>query len=208
MTVLVREDLADVRRWELPEVGAAIARPAPSSLKTLRQVEDIEQRAREDGFAAGLAEGRAAGRAEIAAEVARIQSIVAAIAAPFANLDAAVESELVLLATTAATRVVRHELALAPERILDAVRDGLAALPAYARNVKLFLAPDDAALVREHLVPGASGHAWDIVEDASLTRGGCRVLADTSQVDATLESRLATIIDAMLGGDAAAEGAR
>lgn len=204
MSVLAREDIADARRWELPEVGEN-GRPVPPNLRTLRQLEEVEQRAREDGYAAGLAEGRAAARSELAAQVARIQAIVAAIAAPFANLDAAVESELVLLATTAATRVVRHELTLAPERIADAVRDALAALPAYARNVKLFLAPEDAALVREHLLPGAGGHAWDIVEDSSLTRGGCRVLADTSQVDATLETRLASIIDAMLGGDGAAE---
>lgn len=204
MSVLPREDVADARRWELPEVGES-GRPVPPNLRTLRQLEEVEQRAREDGYAAGLAEGRAAARAELAAQVARIEAIVAAIAAPFANLDAAVESELVLLATTAATRVVRHELTLAPERIADAVRDALAALPAYARNVKLFLAPEDAALVREHLLPNVGGHAWDIVEDTSLTRGGCRVLADTSQVDATLETRLASIIDAMLGGDGAAE---
>jgi flagellar assembly protein FliH len=203
MSYLAREDIGEVRRWQVPDVGDVAAKPAPPSLKTLRQLEDVEQRAREDGYAAGLAEGRAAARAEIAAEVARIQSIVAAIAAPFANLDASVESELVLLATTAATRIVRHELSLAPDRILGAVRDALAALPAYARNVKLFLAPDDAALVREHMTAATSGHAYDIVEDSSLTRGGCRVMADTSQVDATLETRLATIIDAMLGGDAA-----
>ncbi len=200
MTVLAREDATEARRWEMPEVGASTKAPAPN-LRTLRQLEDVEQRAREDGYAAGLAEGRTAARVEVAAQVARIQAIVAALAAPFQNLDAAVESELVLLATTAATRIVRHELGVAPERILGAVRDSLAALPAYARNVKLLLAPDDAALVREHLAPGTSGHAWDIVEDATLTRGGCRVMADTSQVDATLETRLATIIDAMLGGD-------
>jgi flagellar assembly protein FliH len=204
MSVIAREDVAEARRWEMPEVGAGTKAPQPN-LRTLRQIEDIEQRAREDGYAAGLAEGRAAARAEVSAQVARIEAIVAALAAPFQNLDATVESELVLLATTAATRIVRHELALAPERILGAVRDALAALPAYARNVKLFLAPDDAALVREHLVPGTSGHAWDIVEDATLTRGGCRVMADTSQVDAALETRLATIIDAMLGGDASGD---
>src|SRR4051812_10284545 len=200
MTVLARENATEARLWELPEVGAGTKAPSPN-LRTLRQLEDVEQRAREDGYTAGLAEGRVAARAEVAAQVARIQSIVAALASPFANLDAAVESELVLLATTAATRIVRHELSVAPERILNAVRDALTALPAYARNVKLLLSPDDAALVREHLAPGTSGHAWDIVEDASLTRGGCRVMADTSQVDATLEARLATIIDAMLGGE-------
>jgi len=203
VSFLARENVGDVRRWELPEVGQPAAKPVPANLKTLRQIEDIEQRAREDGYAAGLAEGRAAARAEIAAQVARIQAIVDALAAPFANLDAAVENELVLLATTAAQRIVRRELSLSPERVLDAVRDALAALPAYARNVKLFLSPDDAALIRDHLAAGTSGHAYEIVEDATLTRGGCRVHADTSHVDATLETRLAVTIDAMLGADAA-----
>jgi len=201
VSVLAREDVGEFRRWELPEVGHGANAAAPN-LRTLRQLEDVEQRAREDGYAAGLAEGRAAARSEVAAQVVRIEAIVAALAAPLANLDAAVESELVLLATTAATRIVRHELALAPERVLDAVRDALAVLPAYARNVRLFLAPDDAVLVREHLVHGSGAHAWDIVEDSTLTRGGCRVQADTSHVDATLETRLATVIDAVLGGGA------
>jgi flagellar assembly protein FliH len=204
MSILSRESVGEFRRWELPEVGPGANAAAPN-LRTLRQLEDIDQRAREEGFASGLAEGRLAGAAEIAAQVARISAIVNALEAPFANLDRAVENELVLVATVAATRIVRHEIALAPERILDAVRDAIAALPGYARNVRLFLTPDDAAIVRGHLASSSSGHTWEIVEDASLTAGGCRVQADTSTVDATLETRLATIIDALLGGSAATE---
>ena len=80
MTVLAREDATEARLWQLPEVGAGTRAPPPN-LRTLRQLEDVEQRAREDGYAAGLAEGRAAARAEVAAQVTRIQSIVAALAA-------------------------------------------------------------------------------------------------------------------------------
>jgi flagellar assembly protein FliH len=201
MNVLAREDIAEVRRWELPEVGAP-SQAARAGLRTLRQLEDIEQRAREDGRAAGLEEGRQLARAELAAQISRIDGIVRALAAPLANLDASVESELVLLATTAAARIVRHELQIAPERVLGAVREAVAALPGYARNVKLFLAAEDAALVREHLQTGSGGHVWEIVEDASLSRGGCRVQTDVSHVDATLESRLSAILDAALGGAA------
>jgi len=199
MSILSRENVGEFRRWELPDVGPGANAAAPN-LRTLRQLEDIDQRAREEGFASGLAEGRLAGAAEIATQVARISAIVSALEAPFANLDRAVENELVLVATIAATRIVRHEIALAPERILDAVRDAIAALPGYARNVRLFLTPDDAAIVRDHLTSSSSGHPFEIVEDASLTTGGCRVQADTSTVDATLETRLATIIDALIGG--------
>ncbi|MET0226092.1 MAG: flagellar assembly protein FliH [Dokdonella sp.] len=200
MSVLARENAAEARRWDLPEVGQPVT-VSPTATRTLRQIEDIEARAREDGHAAGLEEGRNAARVELAAQLARVEAIIHAMAAPLSGLDAAVENELVLLATTAAARIVRHELSVSPERVLDAVREAMAALPSYARNVRLFLAPEDAALVRKHLPAGSGAHPWEIVEDASLTLGGCRVMTDVSQVDASLESRLSTVLDAALGGD-------
>jgi flagellar assembly protein FliH len=43
--------------------------------------------------------------------------------------------------------------------------------------------------------------AWKIVEDPVCARGGCKVLTGSSQVDATLESRLAALINSLLGGE-------
>lgn len=203
-----REAAVDARRWELPDVGSADAGPlAAWHPRALRQIEDVEQRAREDGYARGLAEGRDAARAELVAQVARVESLLAALVAPLEDLDATVERELVALALLTAERVVRHELATAPDRVLAAVRDSLAALPSHARQVRLHVAPQDAALLREHLAAGAGGHACEIVEDAALTPGGCHVHAEHSRVDASVESRLAALIDGVLArGDMPGQG--
>jgi flagellar assembly protein FliH len=39
-----------------------------------------------------------------------------------------------------------------------------------------------------------------LVEDPVITRGGCKVVTDTSQIDATLDSRLASLIAPLLAG--------
>jgi flagellar assembly protein FliH len=39
-----------------------------------------------------------------------------------------------------------------------------------------------------------------LVEDPVINRGGCKVVTDTSQIDATLESRLASLMAPLLAG--------
>jgi flagellar assembly protein FliH len=50
-------------------------------------------------------------------------------------------------------------------------------------------------LVHELLPASDSETQWKVIEDVSVGRGGCRVVTDTSQVDATVEARLNNIID-------------
>jgi flagellar assembly protein FliH len=47
----------------------------------------------------------------------------------------------------------------------------------------------------------AEEHAWKVVDDPVLARGGCKVLTDTSQIDASLETRLTAILATVLGGE-------
>jgi flagellar assembly protein FliH len=79
-------------------------------------------------------------------------------------------------------------------------------LPVSSRNISLILHPEDASLVRETYELSESELGWRIVEDPVLARGGCRISTETSQVDATLESRLATLIAPLLGGERDLDG--
>ena len=101
----------------------------------------------------------------------------------------------------AARLIVRRELKTDPAQVLAAVREAMAALPAAARNVRLHLHPEDALLVREHMKLHEEERAWKVVEDPALARGGCKVLTDTSQIDASLEARLTAILATVLGGE-------
>jgi len=182
-------------RWELPEVGGGSHGP------TARQLEEIQRAAWEEGFAAGRREGLERGAAEVRARVAALERVLDALAAPLAAVDEAVEEELVALALAVARQIIRRELRTSPGEVVAAVREALAALPSGARSVRLVLHPEDAAIVRETLSAPEDERRWRIEEDPTLTRGGCRVLTETSHVDATVERRLGAVIARVLGGE-------
>ncbi len=70
------------------------------------------------------------------------------------------------------------------------IRECVGRLPTAAREVRVYLHPQDAAVVREVLAEPTSDRAWNIVEDPTITRGGCVVRSETSQIDARLDARL------------------
>ena len=66
---------------------------------------------------------------------------------------------------------------------------------------KCATAPEDARLVNAALAAPASGRAWEIVEDPVLARGGCRVTARHTRIDASLEGRIQAAIAHVLGDE-------
>ena len=58
---------------------------------------------------------------------------------------------------------------------------------AFSQPVQLFLHPDDAALVREHLHHELND--CTVCVDSSLDRGSCRIKTVSGQIDATLATR-------------------
>jgi flagellar assembly protein FliH len=166
-------------------------------------------------FAKGYEDGLAAARREIDAELAKLRSRVAqldvvmrSLARPFEELDKEVEEQLTLLALTVGKQMVRRELKTDPAQVIGVIRECVGRLPAAARDVRVKLHPQDAAIVRELLTtnPGTE-RAWNIVEDPALTRGGCVVVSDSSTIDARLDSRLNAVVAAAFG-DERAPGAR
>jgi flagellar assembly protein FliH len=143
----------------------------------------------------------AAAQAEMATRIVALDRILALLAEPLSEVDDTIEQELVALAMAAAKLIVRRELKTDPAQVLAAVREAMGALPAASRNVRLHLQPEDAALVREKLKVSEDEQTWRIVEDPVIARGGCKVITDTSLIDASVEARLLSIMASMLGGE-------
>ncbi len=196
----------DVQRWELPNFGtqsavskAANAGPQP----TVRELEALEQQARDEGYAAGLAEGRAAAQQQLEQRMAELDALCDAAARPLQLLDDQTAEELAQLATVVARRVIMHELRTAPELIADVVRQAAAALPMATRELRVYVHPADLALLQEL---GTAERHWQLLADPTLTRGDCRLESERSRLDARVETRLAAIIDALLGDEAGSTG--
>ncbi|MDR1228302.1 MAG: flagellar assembly protein FliH [Azoarcus sp.] len=206
---------------EAPEAAAEIEMdPAPAlppglKLPTAAEIEQMHEDARCAGYQEGLAEGRDAGHADgrlagheegrdagyregkaaAEAEAKQLREMLEQLDLAFARLDAEVAEELMSLAIELARKVLQHTLAIEPEAVISAVRAALQHLP--ESRAKIHMHPADAALARKHLdeMLGQNGHL--IVEDDSVSRGGCRVETPGAQIDATMETRWRRVLDSL-----------
>ena len=200
-------------RWSLPTVDGPIvgARRRDDPAQAARALENERSRGYEAGLSAAREELERL-RADLDARAKRLDSLLGLLARPLAALDEEVQRQLALLALAIGKQLARRELKANPEEIIPLIRECVGRLPAAARDVRVNLHPEDAALVREHLAAPTGERAWTLIEDPTLSRGGCLVRTDASQIDARLESRVAAVAASLFGEDrasprgAAAEG--
>jgi flagellar assembly protein FliH len=203
---------AAVERWAMPEVGGPIVGRSREEKKTGANTVDLLRQALQEsearGYQAGLAKAQAESQAALdtlLAQVGQLDSILQLLSQPLAQLDAEVEKELLHLTLAVGKQLARRELRIDPTQVIGIIRESLSQLPASARDVRIHLHPEDAATVRERLAAPANERAWTVIEDPTLTRGGCMVRTETSQIDVRLESRVNAVIANALGEERAPE---
>lgn len=210
-TKVIRGNEAEVMQWLPPHVARQGESPVEEAhgVLTAAQLDGIRKAAQQEGFEQGRKEGLEyghregieQGRAEAQARVERLDQILNALDKPFEDLDQQLENEVVTLVISMVRQLIRREVKLDPGQIVGVVREALSVLPIGVRNIRVVLHPEDAELVREAYTIGDHDQKWQIVEDPVIQRGGCRIHTETSQIDATLESRLNSLIAPLLTGE-------
>ncbi len=206
---VIRADQGQAREWSPPDVGGPSVQEEnePQPLLTAAELEELAQKAqqegyeqgRKEGFEYGHREGLESGRREMLERIACLDELIQSLETPFQELDQQVEQELVSLVIAMVRQLVRREVRTDPGHIVGVVREALGILPVNARRIRVLLHPEDAAVVREAYTLGESDQKWQIIEDPVIQRGGCRVYTEHSQIDATLESRINALIAPLLG---------
>ncbi len=156
-----------------------------------------EKKGLEDGHAAGLIEGKKQAYEEKSSDVETLmQSLDAALRsfnADREDLAARAGREVPILAVAIADRVVRRAGAFDPNVCIANATAALR-LVMRAHDVKLNVNPADFTLIKRTLPElqqrwPALTHV-ELVEDANISRGGCRVLTEGGLVDADLKEQL------------------
>ncbi len=221
---LPRQEPEEVAEKEQqPRLEPAPARDLDREVASARQqgYEEGYRAGNEEGFRKGYEQGIAEGlrqgaeraeqseslieieRQQLQARVRHFEQLLSALADPVSQVDKEVEEQLVELVLAVSRQLIRRELKADPGQIIAVVREAVSLLPVAAREYRLALHPEDAALVRETLAmdEGAGERPWTIVEDPTLTRGGCRVVSEASYIDATVERQLAAVAATLLGDE-------
>ncbi len=163
----------------------------PLVLPTAADIERMHHDAHAEGYAAGYQEGSAAAQASAEAMATLMDNLQQAMS----GIDQGVADQLLTLAMEVANQVLRQSLSVQPELLLAVVKEAVSTLHPHHGQPLLFVHPDDATLVRDHLGEQMPHINWRIVEDSTLTRGGCRIEVGASEVDATLETRWRRVVE-------------
>jgi len=203
-----REEVASTDPLAELEVEAPPPEPPPQEepeepefkLPTAEEVEEIYESSRKSGYDAGYEEGTARGRVE----AMQLHGLVENLDQALQNFDGEVAEQLLDLAVEIARHLLRRELKAVPETVLDTVREALQQFP--QNNAMIHMHPQDGALVRDYLSEQLAHLGHRIVDDDSISRGGCRIEASGSELDATVQTRWKRIM-ANLGREDDLEGA-
>lgn len=194
---------------DIEEIQAQAYKEAYDEAFEKARLEGIAQ-GKEEGFKQGFEEGKAEGfqsglsegQKVIDEKSSQFSAIMSTLSNPLEKLDNEVEEELVTLAMLVARQLIRRELKLDPSHVIAAIRQAVEILPVATQKIVVFLHPDDATLVRESLsLADEDEQRWKIVEDPMLARGGCKVETKFSRIDASIETRINSVITQVIGGE-------
>lgn len=190
------ENLTAWQRWELGSFdqkknpGSGPQRTA-GGLPTAADVERIHHDAHKQGYQAGYEEGTARARME----ALRLHTLVEQLDGALGEFDQRLAEALLRLSLEIARQVVRQAIAVRPAVIIEVVREALAQLP--HQHAAIYLHPEDASLVRSYLGDQLAHLGHRIYEEATLARGGLRMEAGGSHLDASVATRWKRVIEGM-----------
>ncbi|WP_434983844.1 flagellar assembly protein FliH [Vreelandella zhaodongensis] len=155
-------------------------------------------RGHQEGLEQGLSEGRAQADEELEKRVRQTLGPLHSLAKQFSDslerIDETVAHDLAELALATGKQLAADALQERPEQILEIVRELLHTEPPLVGQQRLWLNPQDHALVKEHLGSELKAASWSLQPDDQLARGGCRVTSAQGELDATFESRWQSVV--------------
>ena len=209
-------------RWEVPSEKRVKQHTLEKAGLTARQLEAIQQQAYDEGFQLGKSEGHEQGlqeghkeghqqgilnaQEEIAQIVKSFEQVMNLLARPVKQVSQIVEEELVHLSMATAKQIIRREIQTNPGQIIAVIKDALSALPSNSKKIKVYLHPLDAQIVRDNLLGNTDEYdeeTWSVIDEPNITRGGCQIKSESSQIDASIDTRIAEISARLLGDERA-----
>ncbi len=198
--MIPKEQLTAYQRWEMASFDDVPGSPA-TDMVAAEELRALRDQAQRDGYKTGLSEGYQAGYDEgiqagtnesrIAAQklAAQLNAIITGYNEELLRADKEIAADLLNLATGFARAMLKTALPIHPELLLPLIGAAMRDLPAMQRNTKLLLNPADVTLVKEQLHDELAQHGWNIIEDANIEAGGCKIESSSNQLDATLATR-------------------
>lgn len=100
-----------------------------------------------------------------------------------------IASDILSLCLEISQIMIRTSLSIKPDLVIPLIQDLIKNYPTLELPGKLFLHPNDAKLVVDHMDEELQEGNWRIIEDPTLTRGECYLETHSNLIDCRFKSR-------------------
>lgn len=165
-----------------------------------RQAEVIQRDAYREGFAQGERAGEKLALQKAEPVLQAFQELIRSIQNERSSLIRQHEQELIKVAYAIATQVLHTSIEQQPEVLAGVVEAALAKV-SKAQAIALKVSPYDLQLL-DQMMRKQSGIAWPpphmtLGADETIGRGGCRIETEAGDIDATIETQLRVLKNAL-----------
>jgi flagellar assembly protein FliH len=178
-----------------------------------RQADTIRQVAREEGYRDGQAQGREEGREEafgasVDEHAEQLTQVILALRGAVGQVEQSGQQvradsicDVVELSVAIARRVTKRQAMFDPQVLIENLRESVA-LAGRGRQLRIAINPEQrqvlAAALPQLQIEWPALATAQIVEDATLVIGGCRVFTDHGQVDADIDNQLDRVVSGLM----------
>ncbi len=183
--------------WVDPETVVEVEEETEAS----ETLEEIRQRAYEEGLSLGKKEGFEAGRETAAPIVEQIQNLLKEMDGLWYRLVETYEERIIQLVGRVAEKVVLAHVGFEHDTVKRVILDAFRMIPEPA-EVTIDIHPQDVERIEN--IKGTffeqvkALKQVSLVPNPSISPGGCRIKTRLGEVDATLESRLAAVHETIM----------
>jgi flagellar assembly protein FliH len=180
------------------EAAAPAEAPRPAASPEVQaQLQAARQAGYQDGYRDGLVALDGFKQSYAQQVTGQMAAVTQAYRQQLEQIEQALAGQVAEVAILLARQVVRSELSLHPEQVVQLVQEALGSVLASARQIAVHLNPDDHALVQMHAGEALAARGARLVADPALRRGGCVIDTELGVIDASLEARWQRAVEGM-----------
>ena len=157
--------------------------------------EEEKKRAFEQGYKEAVAQAQM----EWNGKLDVINKLEQALHQPLEDIDQIIQEKSVELAISIAKQIVRRELSLDSGQIVSTVKLAIELIPKDGEQINIHINPKDEQNIKQLFSSNEKISKYNIVQDPTISVGGCKASTDYSLVDLTIDKQVANIATQIFG---------
>jgi flagellar assembly protein FliH len=128
-------------------------------------------------------------------KINEINFLIEALREPLTVIDTEIENKMVNMVLLIVKFLFRNQCCVSSEPIITIIKESLALFPKNVTDIQIYLNVEDEKMLHTILTDRDAELADKFIVDKQLNRGDCKVVSNSTQIDARLETRLNCIIE-------------